>query len=386
MDPVLTAACALTCSKDIFQHPLPSYDSAVTFSDPLSVIKAFRQWEIASKSEGAGRAAGRLGLNLNALHELRELRMQLYDTLLSNGIISLPTRSTLAKTKSPPALSSEIYKSNEREKKGKFGPSGGNLNNLVVGKSTLSLDSHVVMGSTTASIGAMNTDHHKAKFKFSLNSSNTYVRNVSVGMLECNRYGHDPAIVSAAICAGLYPNLSLASGMPLKIHRSHKNKNKPVPPVYPLGSSATINFSETRQHTYVHPHPASAVTLHKLKLKRSGGSGVMVPQSEVVCYHSKESSYRRLMLRTISISPNIAVALFAKEISLYPSQRLLVVDNWLEFGCCPHTAMLILNLRKILQKWLQYKLLCFNNHEPVGGSFNEKSANDFQTLLLGLFS
>ncbi|KAI8089248.1 P-loop containing nucleoside triphosphate hydrolase protein [Halteromyces radiatus] len=132
-----------------------------------------------------------------------------------------------------------------------------------------------------------------------------------------NQYSHSTNMINASITAGLYPKIAL----------------------YNPNTHAFIKQDMTNMTI----HPSSTLCKQQLSTEFLVYNTVVMNNDKVY------------MWETCSIDP-IAVILLANDMDIMHCQKMVVVDQWIQFQCYARTATLIKFLRHEMKKWLQDKM------------------------------
>ena len=281
LDPILTIAAGVGF-RSPFLAPMDKRDEAdaakrkiaAQASDHLTLVRAYAGW-IHARAKGRGFERdylSKLFLSGQTLKQISEMRQQYTDLLDQIGFLRSGAGALGAVSASPAPLATNKLKNGRRNK----------------------LESALAEASVNAG---------------------------------------NESLVRAVICAGLYPNVALASA-PAKTDDGRARSR------YPTSSVAV----RTKHDTDVHMHPTSVCY----------GMSPSV-DSRFLLYHEKVRT-TKVYIRDATAVGSYPLLLFGGKIKINHERSSATCDNWINFRAAPRVAVLFKHLRAELDALLMEKI------------------------------
>jgi len=144
-----------------------------------------------------------------------------------------------------------------------------------------------------------------------------------------NRHAKKTEVVHAVICAGLYPN------------------------VLRLEQSPSMNYTMWHKDERIYFHGASVNAAKKRFLSSENW----------VLFHEKFGTPNRTSVSTTAFVHPFALLLFGGSVFVKHTERTVIVDNWMSIGMSAQTGVILRELRKKVEIFLQRRIECADNSE-----------------------
>ena len=144
-----------------------------------------------------------------------------------------------------------------------------------------------------------------------------------------NRYAKKSEVVHAVICAGLYPNVAR------------------------LEQTSLMDYSLWHKEDRIYFHKAS---VNSTKKRFSNSENWLV-------FHEKFGTPNRTSVSTTAFVHPFALLLFGGSVVVKHTERMVVVDNWMNIGMAAQTGVILRELRKKVDVLLQRMIECADSRE-----------------------